>query len=183
MRMSLRARYAVLAVIGLFLVAGAVWNERARDDQRPGTRVASRELGPTSPDTESYAARKKEALSRLARARPDSTAAALVSFARRLTPAETTALIGGFTARAVFLSRPGAGEQAVAVDGSIEEAVSMRVPEDPACACLYAVVLEGASLHSLGSLAARPEVRLVDVPIPLVRRLDGWELRPLLPPS
>lgn len=49
------------------------------------------------------------------------------------------------------------------------------------CACVFAFAVEGASLEELRRLAARPEVRLVDVPEPLTSDLGGWELGPIVP--
>ena len=51
------------------------------------------------------------------------------------------------------------------------------------CGCLYALAVEGAELGKLQELQARPQVRLVDVPDPLVNDLAGWELAPLVPPG
>lgn len=49
------------------------------------------------------------------------------------------------------------------------------------CACIYAIVLSDLDLGDLGALQGRAEVRLVDVPDPVVADLRGWELTPIAP--
>ncbi|MGH7856208.1 MAG: hypothetical protein ACREQY_02685, partial [Candidatus Binatia bacterium] len=51
----------------------------------------------------------------------------------------------------------------------------------PECACLYAVVLNGATVRRLAEVQSSDAVRLVDVPDPLVDDLSGWELTPIFP--
>jgi hypothetical protein len=46
---------------------------------------------------------------------------------------------------------------------------------------VFAFVLSGTTLGRLADLQASADVRLVDVPDPVVADLRGWELTPLLP--
>jgi hypothetical protein len=67
----------------------------------------------------------------------------------------------------------------------LEDLIAQRRRElggiEPDCACVFAFAVEGASIEALSALAKRPEVRLVDVPEPLVGDLDGWEVQPIVP--
>jgi hypothetical protein len=49
------------------------------------------------------------------------------------------------------------------------------------CPCVYAFVVRGLTLARLSEVQADPDVRLVDVPEPLVGDVRGWLLTPLLP--
>lgn len=49
------------------------------------------------------------------------------------------------------------------------------------CFCLYAFVVRGMTLGDLAAMQASDDVRLVDVPDPVVADLRGWELTPLVP--
>ncbi|HVE91451.1 MAG TPA: hypothetical protein VNE62_03980 [Actinomycetota bacterium] len=49
------------------------------------------------------------------------------------------------------------------------------------CFCVFAMAVNNSTLGSLQELAANPDVRLVDVPRPVVANLSGWEVYPLLP--
>ncbi len=50
------------------------------------------------------------------------------------------------------------------------------------CPCVYGFTVEGAEVDALQELAKRPQVRLVDVPDPVVTDLGGFELVPIVPP-
>lgn len=53
----------------------------------------------------------------------------------------------------------------------------------PDCACVYAIALNGLTARRLAEIGASDDVRLVDVPDPLVDDLSGWELTPIFPAS
>lgn len=69
-------------------------------------------------------------------------------------------------------------------DGDADELAKRRAALDgttPECTCVYAIVVEHTTVERLAELQASDDVRLVDVPDPLVDSLAGWELFPLFP--
>lgn len=53
----------------------------------------------------------------------------------------------------------------------------------PDCSCVYAFSVEQTNVDTLATMQKRSDVRLVDVPDPLVSTLRGWQLTPLVPSS
>jgi hypothetical protein len=64
---------------------------------------------------------------------------------------------------------------------SVAERKAALAAVKPDCVCVFAFAVTEAGLSELAEVAKRPEVRLVDVPDPVVNDFQGWQLLPLLP--
>ncbi len=73
------------------------------------------------------------------------------------------------------------GRQKQDLDDLVAQRERERSEIKPDCACVFAFAVEGASLQELRELSHRPEVKLVDVPKPVIADFSGWELTPIVP--
>lgn len=96
-----------------------------------------------------------------------------------------TTIAGALADRASDLRREIEAEVAALEDSGASELVAQRKDDltkiNASCACVSAFAVVKVPLRSLGELAKRPDVRLVDVPDPVVDDLAGWELQPIVP--
>lgn len=125
-----RHRFALLAAVGVALVAGAVASDRAgRTDAAPGPDVVGH-LGPTpGPDAEGYVAEKRAYLARAGSDEPGRAAAALVSFSRLLPATEAGELFGDARVDVVFVRLPASDPEVIGAPGSLSVAVGARITE------------------------------------------------------
>jgi hypothetical protein len=135
MNTAWRYRWLVLVVVGAGLIVGAVWSERSGSAGRTSTvetaggkKVRVRgQLGPTpGPDAEGYIAQKRKFLEQAAASDPGRRAAALVSLARFLAPADVSRLAGPARIDLLFVRFPGEDPGLVSVSGAVEDAFRVR---------------------------------------------------------
>jgi hypothetical protein len=199
-----RYRFIALAVVAAGLIAGTVVLMLSDDTAETGR------LGPTpGPGSQGHIDAQRAYLARIASDDPDREAAALVSLSALTAARDATSILGRAKPTAVFVQFPGHQAEALPVDSTIDRTVADRASElasqmqaeivaitdeaekqkrrealaslGPECACVYAMALEGATLRELSEVQELAEVRLVDVPDPVVDSLEGWELTPILP--
>lgn len=96
-----------------------------------------------------------------------------------------TTIAGALADRASDLRNEIGAEVAALKDSGATELIAQRKADlakiSADCPCVSAFAVEKVPLRRLGELAKRPEVRLVDVPDPVVDDLAGWELQPIVP--
>jgi hypothetical protein len=200
-----RYRFVALAVVAAGLIAATVILMLSDEE----TGLAGR-LGPTpGPDSQGHIDAGRAYLTRIASEDPEQEAAALVSLSALTSARDATSVLADAEPTAVFVQFPGHQAEALPVETTIEATVRDRADElktqiqaeigaitdeaekqkrrdalavlGPECACVFAVALEDTTLGDLAEIQELAEVRLVDVPDPVVDSLEGWELTPILP--
>ncbi|MEX2537720.1 MAG: hypothetical protein WD646_03600 [Actinomycetota bacterium] len=205
MKRLYRYRFIALAVVAAGLIAATVILMLSNEE----SGLAGR-LGPTpGPDSQGHIEARRAYLTRIASEDPEQEAAALVSLSALTSARDATSVLGDAAPTAVFVQFPGHQAEALPVETTIESTVGDRADEltaqiqaeidaitdeaekekrrdalaslGPGCACVFAIALEDTTLGDLAEIQELPEVRLVDVPDPVVDSLEGWELTPILP--
>ncbi len=205
MKTLIRYRFVALAVLAAGLVVATVLVMMPGDERG----VAGR-LGPTpGPNSDGHVAARKSYLERLARENPTGEASALVSLNAMTSASDVESMLGDAEGKVVFVQFPGNQGEPLAVETSLEEAVSLRAKEigdtlraeidatadeaakqqrrdalaaiGPQCKCIFAFALEGSTLRDLDILQKDGRVRLVDVPEPAASSLEGFQLYPIFP--
>jgi hypothetical protein len=122
------ARYVLLAVTAVALIAAAVWQMRSSTDDPES--VVRGELGPTpGPNSAGHVTAKRAYLDGLAKTDADAEAAALVSLSKYITSPAAQKLSVGTRPSAVFVRFPSSEGEVLLVSTTISGAVADRAAQ------------------------------------------------------
>lgn len=117
-----RYRWAIFGVCAVALIAAAFYAMHARNS----SNVAG-VLGPTpGPNSSGHISAKRAYLERSARSDPSTKAAALISLARTMRPAEARALVPSGKLTAIFVKFPASDPEAIKITTSMDDAMNAR---------------------------------------------------------